>query len=67
MTLNYQEITKLVDIRKKQIQDISLEVDYYNKEYIELEKIRKSLTELLLLERENPNEYKDQGNLFKGN
>ena len=59
MTLNYKDIAKLVDIRQKQIQDISLESEFYNKEYIELSKIRESLTELILLQRYNDVDFKD--------
>jgi hypothetical protein len=53
MTIDYKELAKLVDIRQKQISDCSLELEFYNKEYNELNKIRKSLTELILLERKN--------------
>ena len=53
MTIDYKELAKLVDIRQKQISDASLELEFYNKEYNELNKIRKSLTELILLERKD--------------
>jgi len=52
MTIDYIEFAKLVDTRKKQIQDISLELDIFNEEYIELEKIRVSLAKLILLQRD---------------
>ena len=52
MTIDYVEFAKLVDTRKKQIQDISLEMDIFNEEYIELEKIRVSLAKLILLQRD---------------
>jgi hypothetical protein len=53
MKIDYKEMARLVDIRMKQIYDASLEIDYFNKEYNELQKIRDSLTELILLERKN--------------
>ena len=53
MQIDYKELAKLVDIRKNQIEDASKELHYFCKEYIALEKIRKSLTELILLERKN--------------
>jgi hypothetical protein len=60
MKIDYIEMARLVDIRKKQIEDASLEYEYFNKEYVELEKIRKSLTELILLERNDPKEYEEK-------
>jgi hypothetical protein len=53
MTIDYKELSKLVDIRQKQISDASLELEFFNKEYNELKKIRNALTELILLERKH--------------
>ncbi len=62
MKMNYRKITDLVDIRLKQIDDASKEHEYFNKEYRELKNIRKSLTELLLLERLTPEQYTNKIN-----
>ena len=51
MELDYTEMAKLIDIRKAQIKDASLEYNYFNSEYLELEKIRISLAKLILLKR----------------
>ncbi len=59
MTLDYKELAKLVDIRKMQIEDASKELHYFCKEYIELEKIRKSLTELIILERKQWKDFEE--------
>jgi hypothetical protein len=61
MELNYTDMARLIDIRMKQIHDAALEIDYFNKEFIELQKMRDSITELILLERYNPEEYKETG------
>ena len=53
MELDYKNITGLVDIRMKQIDEASRTHEYFNKEYISLMKIRNQLTELNLLERKN--------------
>ncbi len=60
MELNYRNMTDLVDVRLKQINDASMEHEYFNKEYRELDNIRKALTELLLLERHTPVQYADR-------
>ena len=52
MELDYIKLARLVDIRKEQIKDVSLEYDYFNEEYLELEKIRIALAKLILLERD---------------
>ena len=59
MTIDYKELARLVDTRKKQIQDAALEYNYFNKEYTALEDIRKSLTELILLERKHWKEFEE--------
>jgi len=60
MTIDYNGMAKLIDIRLQQIDDISKESPYYNKEYLELSKIRKSLGELMLLSRTKWQDYDDQ-------
>ncbi len=65
MELDYKNMTALVDIRLKQINDASMYHEYFNKEYRELSKIRKSLTELLLLERDTPEDYVEKCNSEK--
>ena len=66
MEIDYRQMTNLIDIRMKQIEDASLEYEYFCKEMNSLERIRKELTELLLLERKNwehfecPEELEDQ-------
>jgi hypothetical protein len=59
MKLDYRNITDLIDIRMRQIQDASLEIEYFNQEWNELSTIRKSLTKLLLLERKCWKDFKD--------
>lgn len=51
MELDYRNMTQLIDIRMKQLDDVSKTHEYFNKEYVELMKIRKSLSNLLILER----------------
>jgi len=60
MIIDYNGMSKLIDIRMRQIDDVSKEVPYYNKEYIELTKIRKSLGELILLSRIDWQDYDNQ-------
>ncbi len=62
MELDYRNMTDLVDVRLKQINDASMYHEYFNKEYRELSMIRKSLTELLLLERNTPETYVNKCN-----
>ncbi len=62
MEIDYKSMTALIDIRLKQIDCASKEHEYFNKEHRELAKIRKSLTELILLERHTPSDYVDKCN-----
>ena len=55
MELDYRNLDKLVQIRQTQIEDKSLENDYFNTEYQALEAIKKQLAVILILER-NPEE-----------
>jgi len=60
MELDYRNMAKLVDIRKMQIQDVSLEMDRYNEEYVELDKIRNSIAKIILLERQDFEKSKEE-------
>ena len=62
MELNYAENARLIDIRMRQIDDASREHQYFNKEWVELNKIRNAFAELILLERFTPTEYVDKLN-----
>ena len=57
MEIDYKEFARLVDIRLKQIDEISKESFYFNKEYRELKNLRDASTELILLERNLQQEY----------
>jgi len=52
MQIDYLNMRKLIEIRMKQIYDIALEDDRYNREYIVLENIYNEVSELIKLERE---------------
>ena len=62
MLIDYIELSKIIDLRLKQIDDASKEDYYFNTEWNSLTKIREGLTEIILLERHTPEEY----NLNKG-
>ena len=51
MELDYRNIMDLVQIRQKQIDQISLEREYFNIEYMALEEIKQHLANILILER----------------
>ena len=58
MELDYKNMTGLIDIRMKQIDDASKTHEYFNKEYISLTKIREQLVHLNLLERKDWTDFK---------
>ena len=53
MQIDYQNTMKIVNIRLKQINEISLEREYFNSEYQALCVIKQELAKLIILER-NP-------------
>ena len=59
MEIDYRNLTELITIRMKQIEDVSLEMDRFNTEYIELDKIRHSVAKMLILERGDAKMYSD--------
>jgi hypothetical protein len=60
MKINYRATVNLIDIRMKQIKDVSLEMEYFNREWNELKKIRESLTNLIILERKTWKDFEHQ-------
>ena len=59
MKLDYRKMRKYVEIRMKQIEDKSLELYYFCDEYNELQVIKKSLTNLMIIERRTVEEYEN--------
>ena len=59
MQLDYISMRELISIRIKQIDDASKENPYFNKEYLELQKIYDSLSSLIVLERKSVEHYND--------
>ena len=57
MELDYRNMMDLVQIRQKQIDQISLERDYFNTEYQALEEIKQQLAKILILERDPEEQY----------
>ena len=54
MILDYREMQRLIQIRMKQIDQVSLEMEYFNREYKSLSIMRNELGKLLVLERADP-------------
>ena len=53
MELDYRQNRKIIQIRMKQIKDIALEDERYNREYMLLNTIYKRLSDLIILERKD--------------
>ena len=53
MTIDYVNMAKLIDTRMKQINDAALEYDRWNDEFVRLEKIRKLIAEIIVIERKS--------------
>ena len=59
MKLDYTNMRNLVEIRIKQIDEASKENPYFNKEYRELITIRDSVSNLIILERQDTQQYNE--------
>ena len=60
MELDYRNMRDLVEIRMKQIDQVSLEDTHYNGEYMALKKISLGISDIIILEKKKLREQEVQ-------